>query len=56
MSFSEHHEVESDAGGMLLAARAGYDVALIEKEPQLGGWLKNFGKLFPKRPPYRPTT
>ena len=37
----------------LEAARAGYQVTLVEKEAQLGGWLRNFGKLFPKKPPYR---
>jgi quinone-modifying oxidoreductase subunit QmoB len=37
----------------LEAARAGYQVVLVEKEAQLGGWLRNFAKLFPKRPPYR---
>ena len=37
----------------LEAAKAGYEVVLVEKEPQLGGWLKKFSKLFPKKPPYR---
>ena len=37
----------------LEAARAGYEVRLVEKEPQLGGWLKTFTRLFPKKPPYR---
>lgn len=37
----------------LEAARAGYDVALVEKEAQLGGWTRSFAKLFPKKPPYR---
>mgnify|MGYP003959828853 CR=1 FL=1 len=35
------------------AARAGYDVVLVEKEEQLGGNLKKFSKLFPKKSPYR---
>ena len=35
------------------AARAGYEVALVEKEEQLGGNLRKFSKLFPKKPPYR---
>jgi quinone-modifying oxidoreductase subunit QmoB len=35
------------------AAGAGYDVALVEKEAQLGGWLRKFSKLYPKKPPYR---
>jgi len=37
----------------LEAARAGYSVALVEKQAQLGGWLTKFEKTFPKRPPYR---
>ena len=37
----------------LEAARAGYQVVLLEKEERLGGWLKSFAKLFPKKPPYR---
>ncbi|MHC4405446.1 MAG: CoB--CoM heterodisulfide reductase iron-sulfur subunit A family protein, partial [Planctomycetota bacterium] len=35
------------------AARAGYEVVLVEKEENLGGWLGRFPKLFPKKPPYR---
>ncbi len=35
------------------AAKAGYQVVLVEKEPQLGGWLKRFTRLFPKQAPYR---
>lgn len=35
------------------AARAGYRVVLVEKQPQLGGRLNGFARLFPKRPPYR---
>jgi len=37
----------------LEAARAGYEVALVEKEAELGGWLKKWSKSFPKKPPYR---
>jgi len=37
----------------LEAARAGYQVALVEKDSQLGGWLNKFFKSFPKKPPYR---
>ena len=37
----------------LEAARAGYDVELVEKEEQLGGNLRKFSKLFPKKAPYR---
>jgi quinone-modifying oxidoreductase subunit QmoB len=35
------------------AARAGYQVTLVEKEAQLGGWLTKFSKLFPKSSPYQ---
>jgi len=35
------------------AAGAGYEVVLVEKEAQLGGWLNKFARLFPKKPPYR---
>jgi quinone-modifying oxidoreductase subunit QmoB len=34
------------------AAKAGYEVALVEKEPSLGGYLKNVYKLPPETPPY----
>ncbi len=34
------------------AALAGYEVELVEKEAQLGGWAAKFGKSFPTRPPY----
>ncbi len=37
----------------LEAAKAGYEIILVEKEEQLGGRLKGFGRLFPKKPPYR---
>ncbi len=37
----------------LEAAAAGYRVALVEKEEQLGGWTNKFSRLFPKKPPYR---
>ena len=37
----------------LEAANTGYDVVLLEKEDKLGGHVADFGKLFPKRPPYR---
>jgi len=37
----------------LEAARAGYEVVLVEKEKQLGGRPRNFSRLFPKKPPYR---
>jgi len=35
------------------AAGAGYDVVLVEKEPQLGGWAAKFAWRFPLNPPYR---
>ncbi len=34
------------------AANAGYDVVLIEKEAQLGGWAAKFAWRFPLAPPY----
>jgi len=34
------------------AARAGYDVALVEREAELGGWAAKFPKHTPRRPPY----
>jgi quinone-modifying oxidoreductase subunit QmoB len=37
----------------LEAAKAGYEVVLVEKETQLGGWLRKFSRLFPASPPYR---
>ncbi len=36
----------------LASANAGYDVVLVEKETQLGGWAAKFSKAFPKAPPY----
>ncbi len=36
----------------LEAAAAGFDVVLVEKQPQLGGFLKGLKKLFPTRAPY----
>ncbi|MBI4668247.1 MAG: FAD-dependent oxidoreductase [Elusimicrobia bacterium] len=35
------------------AAKAGYKVALVEKQDRLGGWAAKFRKVFPKHPPYR---
>jgi quinone-modifying oxidoreductase, subunit QmoB len=34
------------------AAKAGYDVVLVEKETELGGYLKQVVKLPPSQPPY----
>ncbi len=34
------------------AAAAGFDVVLVEKQPQLGGFLKGLKKLYPTRAPY----
>ena len=34
------------------AADAGYDVVLVEKEVQLGGWTNKFGKKFPTAAPW----
>jgi quinone-modifying oxidoreductase, subunit QmoB len=36
----------------LEAAKAGYQVCLVEKEPQLGGWANKFSKVFTGKPPY----
>ncbi|MFP5208313.1 MAG: hydrogenase iron-sulfur subunit [Acidobacteriota bacterium] len=33
-------------------AKAGHDVLLVEKEPQLGGFLGGLKKVFPTHPPY----
>ena len=35
------------------AAKAGYEVRLVEKESALGGMLNKLHKLYPKTPPYR---
>ncbi len=37
----------------LSVAKAGYDVALVEKEAELGGWASRFTATFPKKPPYK---
>ena len=37
----------------LSAARAGYKVLLVEKQPELGGWLRMTSRLLPSRAPYR---
>ncbi|MHC4992938.1 MAG: CoB--CoM heterodisulfide reductase iron-sulfur subunit A family protein, partial [Planctomycetota bacterium] len=44
---------QSGMTAALEAARAGYEVALVEKEPQLGGWVRKWSRSFPKKPPYR---
>jgi quinone-modifying oxidoreductase subunit QmoB len=36
----------------LEAAGAGQDVVLVEKEPELGGWMAKLWKQYPKTPPY----
>ncbi len=35
------------------AARSGFSVVLVEKEPQLGGYAAKLHRQFPKRPPYQ---
>jgi quinone-modifying oxidoreductase subunit QmoB len=35
------------------ASRAGFRVVLVEKEADLGGWLRTFKRQFPKSAPYR---
>ncbi|HEY4409250.1 MAG TPA: FAD-dependent oxidoreductase, partial [Acidimicrobiia bacterium] len=37
----------------LEAAESGHDVHLVERRPELGGWMARFAQLFPTRPPYR---
>ncbi len=37
----------------LESARAGYNVRLVEKSPELGGWLARQFRLIPTKPPYR---
>ena len=37
----------------LESAAAGYDVVLVEKESQLGGWAAKFAWRFPLSPPYK---
>lgn len=37
----------------LEAAASGCQVVLLEKQPQLGGWLAKFPAISPQRPPYR---
>ena len=44
---------QSGMTAALEAAAAGYEVVLVEKEAQLGGWLNKFSRLFPKKPPYQ---
>lgn len=34
-------------------ARAGYQAVLVEKQPDLGGWLRTWGRTLPSRAPYR---
>ena len=34
-------------------AKAGYNVYLVEKEPELGGWVRKFAKILPGKQPYR---
>ncbi|MHC5009053.1 MAG: FAD-dependent oxidoreductase, partial [Planctomycetota bacterium] len=44
---------QSGLTAALEAARAGYEVVLVEKEAELGGWLRKWSRSFPKKPPYR---
>ncbi len=37
----------------LEAAKAGYNVKLLEKSPSLGGWMTKLYKQYPKHPPYQ---
>ncbi len=36
----------------LEAANAGYEVVLVEKEAELGGWVAKYPKITPTKPPY----
>jgi quinone-modifying oxidoreductase subunit QmoB len=38
------------------AARAGYEVILVEKKGELGGWRQKYSKVFPDKPPYEELT
>jgi quinone-modifying oxidoreductase subunit QmoB len=44
---------QSGITAALDAAKAGYQIVLVEKAEQLGGRVRGFAKLFPKKPPYR---
>jgi quinone-modifying oxidoreductase subunit QmoB len=35
------------------AARAGYGVVLVDRQPAIGGWLRSWGRTTPHRAPYR---
>jgi len=37
----------------LIAARSGYEVLLVEKQAELGGWLRRTARLLPSRAPYQ---
>jgi quinone-modifying oxidoreductase subunit QmoB len=43
----------SGMSAALGAARAGHDVVLVEKAPELGGWMRKFSRSIPHRAPYR---
>jgi len=43
----------SGISAALGAARAGYQVVLVEKQPELGGWLRSWRRTLPSRAPYR---
>jgi quinone-modifying oxidoreductase subunit QmoB len=43
----------SGLAAALGAARAGYQVVLVEKQAQLGGWLRTWKRTLPSRAPYR---
>lgn len=43
----------SGMAAALGAAKAGYHVVLVEKEPELGGWLRVWKRCLPARAPYR---
>jgi quinone-modifying oxidoreductase, subunit QmoB len=43
----------SGMAAALGAADAGYQVVLVEKQAELGGWLRTFKRVLPTRAPYR---
>jgi quinone-modifying oxidoreductase subunit QmoB len=43
----------SGMSAALGAARAGHDVVLVEKAPELGGWMARFRRQIPHRAPWR---
>jgi len=66
MDFCEPYQVEDVSKAILVvggglagmtaaleASKAGYDVVLVEKGVNLGGWINDQVKIVPQKPPYR---